>query len=58
MDNKKFGEFISQIYPKELVLKKTNNTDDEAEYLDLFIKIDKDNVVQTKLYDKRDFFQF
>ena len=57
-DNVKFGEYVPQIYPKELILKKTNIDDKQAEYLDLQINIREDGRIETKLYDKRDDFNF
>ena len=57
-DNDKFGEYVPKIYPKELVLKKTNEDPKEAEYLDLLININVNDELTTKLYDKRDAFGF
>ena len=44
---------VSQIYPLELKLNKTNTFDTEAAFLDLHLSISND-IVSTKLYDKRD----
>ena len=57
-DNDKFGDYVPKIYPKELVLKKTNDDPKEAEYLDLLININDSEKITTKLYDKRDAFGF
>ena len=41
---------ISQIYPSELQLNKTNTSDTDAAFLDLHLSIS--NIVSTKIYDK------
>ena len=48
---------VSQIYPSELQLNKANNFDTEASFLDLRLSISND-IVSTKIYDKRDDFDF
>ena len=48
---------VSQLYPLELQLNKANTSDTEAELLDLHLSISKD-IVATKIYDKRDDFDF
>ena len=48
---------VSQIYPSELQLNKANTSDTEAAYLDLHLSISND-IVSTKIYDKRDEFDF
>ena len=58
LDNPKFEEFVNEIYPPELELKKTNETNLNAPYLDLSINIEQDNSLYCKLYDKRDDFNF
>lgn len=50
-------DFIFDIYPKELTLKKTNSLGQEANYLDLDIKISNHNTL-IGLYDKRKVFNF
>ena len=52
-----FDNMVGQIYPSEFQLNKTNTSDTEAAYLDLYLSISKDNV-STKIYDKRDDFDF
>ena len=47
----------SQIYPSELQLNKANAPDTEAAFLDLHLSISND-IVSTKIYDKRDDFDF
>ena len=48
---------VSQIYPSELQLNKANTSDTEAALLDLHLSISND-IVSTKIYDKRDDFDF
>ena len=48
---------VSQIYPSELQLNKANASDTEAAFLDLHLSISND-IVSTKIYDKRDDFDF
>ena len=57
-NNKKFGEYVKHIYPSELSVEKANRSDDQANYLDLTFIIDNNNKLSTKLYDKRDDFNF
>ena len=58
LDNPKFKDFVGEIYPAELELKKTNESDMSAPYLDLLINIEPNNSIYCKLYDKRDDFNF
>ena len=53
-NNKRFKEFISDIYPKELTISETTESTSIASYLDLLFIRDKSNNITTKLYDKRD----
>ena len=48
---------ISQIYPSELQLNIANTFDTEVSFLDLHLSISND-IVSTKIYDKRDEFDF
>ena len=48
---------VSQIYPSGLQLTKANTSDTEAVFLDLHLSIFND-IVSTKIYDKRDDFDF
>ena len=48
---------VSQIYPSEFQRKKANTSDTEAAFLDLHLSISND-IVSTKIYDKRDDFDF
>ena len=52
-----FDNMASQIYSSELELNKANTSDTEAAFLDLHLSIFND-IVSTKIYDKRDDFDF
>ena len=55
---KRFKEFISDIYPKELTISEITVTTSVASYFDLLFTRDKSNNIIAKLYDKRDTFGF
>ena len=57
INNFYFDSMISQIYHSELQLNKANTSDTEAACLDLHLSI-SDDIVSTKIYDKRDDFDF
>ena len=57
INNVYFDNMVSQIYPSELQLKKANASDTKATFLDLHLSISND-IVSTKIYDKRDDFDF
>ena len=57
-NNKRFKEFITDIYPKELTVSETTESTSIASYLDLLFIRDKSNSITTKLYDKRHAFGF
>ena len=57
-NNKRFKEFISDIYPKELTISVTTESISVASYLDLLFIRDNSNNITTKLDDKRDTFGF
>ena len=54
IDNIHFEYMVHRIYPAELQL---NASDTEAAFLDLYLSIHND-IVSTKIYDKRDDFNF
>ena len=58
LNNSRFGDFADRIYPIELDIKDTTDTDRCASYLDIHLEIDSDGWLRTKLYDKRDYFNF
>ena len=57
-NNKKFGDYVKEIYSSQLTVEKANTSDDLAIYLDLTFIIESNNRLYTKLYDKRDDFDF
>ena len=57
IDNNFFDSMVNRIYPSELQLNKANVSDTEAAFLDLHLSI-SDGFVKTKIYDKRDEFDF
>ena len=57
-NNKRFKEFISVIYPKELTISEITEFTSIASYLDLLFIRDKSNNITTKLYKKSDAFGF
>ena len=57
IDNVYFDTMVSPIYHSELQLNKANTSDTEATFLDLHLSISND-IVSTKIYDKRDDFDF
>ena len=53
------ANFIHQkIYPSQLTVEKANKSDHLADYLDLTFIIDSGGKLSTRLYDKRDDFDF
>ena len=57
INNVYFDNTVSQIYPSELQLNKANISDTEAAFFGLHLSISND-IVSTKIYDKRDDFDF
>jgi hypothetical protein len=58
INNSMFNDFVDRIYPIELEIKDTTDTDRSASYLDLHLEIENEARLRTKLYDKRDDFNF
>ena len=54
LNNSRFGDFVDRIYPIELEIKDTTDTDSSASYLDLHLEIDSEGQLRRKLCDKRD----
>ena len=54
----RFGDIVDRIYPIELEIKDTTDTDRSASYFDLYFKLDSEGWLRTKLYDKREDFNF
>ena len=57
IDNPYFEQMVGQICPTELQLNKANSSDSETPLLDMNLSI-KNGIVSSKIYDKRDDFNF
>ena len=57
IDNSFFDSMVNRIYPSELQLNKANVSDAEASFFNLHLSL-SDGFVKTKIYDKRDDFDF
>ena len=57
-NNKKFGDYAKEIYLSQLTVEKANTSDDLSNYQDLPFIIGSNNRLYTKLYNKRDDFDF
>ena len=49
---------MGQMYPAELEIKDTTESNTSASYLDLLLSIESDGQLRTSFYDKRDDFNF
>ena len=58
IDNPYFEQMVGQIYPTELQLNTANSSDTEAPFLDLNLSKITNGIVSSKIYDKRDYFNF
>ena len=58
INNSRFAEFLPLIYPPELAVKETTDTASSASFLDLYLEFDDSGQLSTKIYDKRDDFNF
>ena len=54
LNNSRFGDFVDRLYPIELAIKDTTDTDRSASYRDPYLEIDSEERLRTKLIDKRD----
>ena len=57
INNVYFDTVVSQIYSSEFQFNKANTSDTKAAFLDLHLSISND-IVSTKIYDRRDDFDF
>ena len=57
-NNKKFLDYLKEIYPSQLTVEKANKSDHLADYLDLTFIRDSGGKLSTRLYDKCDDFDF
>jgi hypothetical protein len=58
LNNSRFGDYLHHIYPNELEVKDTTDTQTRASYFDLHLEIDNGGKLKTNLYDKRNDFTF
>ena len=61
INNQDFDNYLGQMYPAELEIKDTTESNTSASYLDLLhllLSIESDGQQRTSLYDKRDDFNF
>ena len=58
LNNSRIGDFGVTIYIVELEIKDTTDIARCASYIDLYLKIDSDCRLRTKLYNKRNGFDF
>ncbi|KAK3101451.1 hypothetical protein FSP39_003670 [Pinctada imbricata] len=58
INNPKFADDLSSIYPSELEVKETTETNNSASYLDIMLSYDTDGHMNISLYVKRDDFNF
>jgi hypothetical protein len=58
LNNSRFAEFRPLIYLPELEVKETTYTSSSASFLDLYLESEDSGQISTKIYDKRDDFNF
>jgi hypothetical protein len=58
INNHNFHNYVHLIYPNELKIKDTTESDKSASYLDILLNIDSNGRLTTSLYDKSDDFDF
>ena len=58
INNPDFENYLDQMYPAELEIKDTTESNTSASLLDLLLSIESDGQLRTSLYDKRDDFNF
>ena len=58
LNNSTVGDFVDHIYPIELEIKDTTDTTRSVSYLDLHLVTGSEGWSRTKLYDKRNYFNF
>ena len=58
INNSRFAEFLPLIYPPELEVKENTDTASSASFLDVYLEFDDSGQLSTKIYDKRDDFNF
>lgn len=58
LNNPNFSDWVPLIYPPELEIKETTDTASSASFLDLYLEFDLHSHLSTRIYDKRDDFNF
>ena len=58
INNPDFENYLGQMYPAELEIKDTTESNTSASYLDLLLSVESDGQLRTSLNDKRDDFNF
>ena len=58
INNPDFENYLGQMYPAELEIKGTTESNTSASYLDLLLTIENEGHLRTSLYDKHDDFNF
>ena len=58
INNPEFENNLGQMYPVELEIKDTTESNTSASNLDLLLSIGRDGQLHTSIYDKRDDFNF
>ena len=58
INNPDFENYLGQMYPPELEIIDTTESNTSASFLDLLLSIGKDGPLRSSLYDKRDDFNF
>ena len=56
--NKKFMDYLKEMYPSQVTVEKAKKSDHLADYLDLTFIIDSEDKLSSRLYGKRDDFGF
>jgi len=58
LNNSRFVNYLHRIYPNELEVKDTTDTQKSDSFLDLHLEKDNEGRLKTKLFDKRDDYTF
>ena len=58
INNQEFENFLGHMYPVELEIKNTTESNTSTSYLDLLLLIGRDGQLHTSIYDKREDFNF
>ena len=58
INNPDFENYLGQMYPPELEIKDTTESNTSASYLDLLLSIGRDGQLHTSIYNNRDDFNF